>query len=58
MHNICLPGGFDCGVVVPRQARQRGIQHCQDFTLHLQEICILPMGDVNFQGDLTNKYSY
>lgn len=21
-----LPGGFDCGVVVPRQARQRGIQ--------------------------------
>lgn len=43
-------------------------QHCQspsndthqrqDFTLDVEELCVLPMSTIRFQGDLANECSY
>lgn len=32
--------------------------HRQDFILDVEELCILPMGNIKLQGDMANKYSY
>lgn len=32
--------------------------HRQDFILDMEELCVLSVGNIKFQGDLAHKYSY
>lgn len=40
------------------QSPDNDTHHRQDLTLDVEELCVLPMGNIKFQGDLANKYSY
>ena len=40
------------------QSPSNDTHHRQNFTLDVEELCILSMGNIKFQGDLTDKYSY
>lgn len=40
------------------QSPSKDTHHLQDLPLNMDKLCILPMGDIKFQGNLANKYSH
>lgn len=40
------------------QSPSKDTHHLQDLPLNVEELCVLPMGDIKFQGNLAHKYSH